>query len=171
MVNKFRPGMATTELIKARTQQLLQLPEDVAKAWKILQQSRFWSKEAFKNKYARRIQREAYKPDALVLIRNNPIENSVSIGPKTANRYMGPYRIVCQTEGGSYILAEMDGSLLQHHVATFRLIPYIQWEDLNPLAEQIGISGESEVECISDASEVADQSDHSLTNLDNSDGE
>ena len=100
MVSKFRPGMSTAELIEARTQQLLRLPEDVAKARQILQQSRFRSKEAFERKYARRIRQEAYNPDDLVLIRNNHIENSVSIKRKTANRYMGPYRVVRQTQGG-----------------------------------------------------------------------
>ena len=50
----------------------------------------------------------------------------MSIERKTANRYMGPYRVVRQTQGGSYILEEMDGSLLRHHVAAFRLIPYVQ---------------------------------------------
>ena len=39
---------------------------------------------------------------------------------------MGPYQVIRQTKGGSYILAEMDGSLLKHHVAAYRLIPYIQ---------------------------------------------
>jgi len=79
MVNKYKPGMTTAELIEARTQQLLRLPEDTNKAQKILQQSRFRSKEAFEKKYAKRIRKEAYKPDNLVLIHNNPIENSVSI--------------------------------------------------------------------------------------------
>jgi hypothetical protein len=45
---------------------------------------------------------------------------------------MGPYQIIRQTQGGSYILAEMNGNLLKHHVAAFRLIPYIQREDLDP---------------------------------------
>ena len=116
MVNKYKPGMTTAELIKARAQQLLRLLEDTDKAKKILQQLRFHSKEAFEKKYTR-IRKEAYEPDELVLIRNNPIENSVSIEKKTANHYVGPYRIICQTQGRSYVLAEMDGSTLWHHVA------------------------------------------------------
>jgi hypothetical protein len=144
MVSQFKPGMSTIELIEARTRQLLRLPEDMAKARKILQQSRFRSKEAYETKFARRLQKEPHEPDTLVLIRNNPIENSVSIERKTANRYMGPYRIVRQTQGGSYILAEMDGSLLRHHVAAYRLIPYVQRKDLNTVADQVGIESEPE---------------------------
>ena len=160
MVSKFKPGMTTTELIEARTQQLLRLPEDTAKARNILRQSRFRSKEAFEKKYARRIQKEAYEPDDLVLIRNNPIENSVSIERKTANRYMGPYHVIRQTQGGSYALAEMDGSLLRHNVAAYRLIPYIQRRELDSLADQSGISSESEGESVGAPSNVSDGTDY-----------
>jgi hypothetical protein len=166
MVNKYKPGMTSAELIEARTQQLLRLPKDMAKARKILQQSRFRSKEAFERKYARRIQKEAFKPDDLILIRNKPIENSVSIEKKTANRYMGPYRVVRQTQGRSYILAEMDGSLLRHHVAAFRLIPYIQRKELDSLAEEIEISGESEEESNSVPSDISENMDQSAAELD-----
>jgi hypothetical protein len=144
LVNQFKPGMTSAELIEARTRQLLRLPEDIEKARKILHKSRFRSKEAYENKFARRLRLEAHEPDSLVLIRNNIIENSVSIERKTANRYMGPYRIVRQTQGGSYILAEMDGSLLRHHVAAYRLIPYVQRQDLNTWAEQVDITTETE---------------------------
>ena len=168
MVNKYKPGMTTTELIEARTQQLLRLPEDVNKARNILHQSRFRSKEAFEKKYARRIRKEAYQPDELVLIRNNPIENSVSIERKTANRYMGPYRIIRQTQGGSYVLAEMDGSMLRHHVAAYRLIPYIQRQELDAIADQISISSESEEESISYDTELSDDLDRSVTDSENS---
>ena len=107
-------------------------------------------KKPFEKKYARRLQKEAYKPNDLVLIHNNPIENSVSIEHKTANRHMGPYQVIRQTQGGSYVLAEMDGSLLQHHVAAYRLIPYIQWQELNAFADEIGVSSESSNDLISD---------------------
>jgi hypothetical protein len=106
----FKPGMTRNELVQARARQLLRLPEDVAKARQILQKSRFKSKEAYEKKFARRLRKESFKPGDLVLVRNNRIENSVSIERKTANRYMGPYRIVKQTKGGSYVLEEMDGS-------------------------------------------------------------
>ena len=112
----YTPGMTTQELIAARTRQLLYLPEDVAKARGTLRQSRLRSKQAYEQKFSRRLLDIPYAPNSLVLIRNNPIENSVSIERKTANRYMGPYQVIRQTKGRSYILAEMDGSLLKHHV-------------------------------------------------------
>ena len=135
LIADYKPGMTSQELIAARTRQLLRLPEDIAKARKVLQDSRSRFKEAYERKFAQRLQKEPYKPGSSVLLRNNLIENSVSIERKTADRYMGPYQVIRQTQGGSYILAEMDGTLLKHHVAAYRLMPYISREDLELLTE------------------------------------
>ena len=135
MVTNFRPGMTDEELLMARTRQLLRLPQDVEKARRTLHQSRIRSKQAFDTKYARRLQRSEYEPGMLVLLRNVPMENTMSIERKTTNRYIGPYSIVRKTQGGSYVLQELNGALLRHTVAAFRLIPYIQRQDLNQLAQ------------------------------------
>ena len=166
LVTDFQPGMTSAELIEARTRQLLRLPEDLAKARLILKKSRFRSKEAYENKFARRIRLESYKPNDLVLIRNNPIENSVSIERKTANRYMGPYRVVRQTQGGSYILEEMDGSLLRHHVAAYRLIPYVLRQDLDSWADELGIEPDQGLS--PEPSEDGDQDSLQATSSNNS---
>ena len=143
MITQYKPGMTSTELIEARARQLLRLPQDIARARLTLQQSRFRSKKAYEEKFARRIQKDAYEPGDLVLIRNNPIENSVSIERKTANRYMGPYCVTNQTLGGSYALQEMDGTPLKHNIAAFRLIPYVKRQELDAWADQAGITNES----------------------------
>ena len=87
LVSKFRPGMTTDELIQARAWQLLRLPKDIARARKILQKSRFRSKEAHEKKFTRQLWKESFDPGDLVLVWNNRIENSVSIERKTADRY------------------------------------------------------------------------------------
>ena len=135
MVSEFRPGMTDEELLIARTRQILRMPKDVEKARQTLKRTRIRSKQAYENKFARRLQKDSYESGTLVLIRNNTIENSVSIERKTANRYMGPYRIVRRTQGGSYVLEEMNGNLLRHTTAAFRLIPYIQRTDLETLVQ------------------------------------
>ena len=146
MVSEFQPGMTEADLIAARTQQLLKMPQDVEKARQILRKSRFKSKEAYETKFARRLQKEDYEPGTLVLVRNNPIENSVSIQRKTHNRYIGPYRVIRRTQGGSYALEEMSGNALRHTTAAFRLIPYVQREDLDELAKDFVSGNESEAE-------------------------
>ena len=81
----YAPGMSTQELIMARTRQLLRLPEDIAKARETLHQSRSQAKQSYEQKFSRRLLETPHTPGSLVLIRNNPIENSVSIERKTAN--------------------------------------------------------------------------------------
>ena len=140
----YAPGMSSQELIMARTRQLLRLPEDIAKARETLHQSRSQAKQSYEQKFSRRLLETPHTPGSLVLIRNNPIENSVSIERKTANRYMGPYQIIRQTQGGSYILAEMDGSLLKHHVAAYRLIPYTQRQPQSGNIPEVEVTGTEE---------------------------
>ena len=144
LATDYHPDMTTEELLEARIRQLLRLPEDVEMAQQVLRKSRFRSKKAFEEKFGRRLQKDNYSPGALVLIRNKPIENSVSIKRKTANRYMGPYKVIRQTNGGSYVLAELNGNVLRYHVAAYRLIPYVSRENLDHWAEQAHIEDDAE---------------------------
>ena len=168
LVTTFKPGMSSTELLQARIRQLLRLPQDVVKARTILSKSRFRSKKAFERKFTKRLKTESYQPGNLVLIRNNPVENSVSIERKTADKYMGPYQILRRTKGGSYALTEMDGSPLRHHVAAFRLIPYIQRQDINEWAEQLARNTEDEERSDQDSPSDGDQDNPPSSNPEDS---
>ena len=136
---KFQPGMSTTDLLAARTRQLAKMPSDLVRAKKTLAQSRFHSKEAFEQKFGRRLIKEAHKTRSLVLVRNVPLENTMAIDRKTQCRYMGPYRVVRRTQGKSYILEELDGSELRTSVAAFRLIPYLKREELGKWKRRIDL--------------------------------
>lgn len=90
LVREFIPGMEEIDLTAARIHQLLKLPEDVDCAASILRKSRFKSKEAFEKKFGRKLVLTEYQPGDLVLLRNNSIEDTVSIERKVTNHYMGP---------------------------------------------------------------------------------
>ena len=123
LVEGFRTGMSSVDLLTLRMRQLERRQEDIDAAAKALVKARFKSKEDFEWKYRRRLRREFYRPGQLVLVRNSEVETRLN--RKTKPRYLGPYEVCRRTEGGSYVLKELDGSILQQGIAAFRLLPYV----------------------------------------------
>jgi transposase InsO family protein len=119
----FTSGMSTEDILVLRIRQLSRHEEDIALASENLRNARFRSKEQFERRYRKRLARRTYKPGSLVLVRNLRIE--LEHGRKTKPRYLGPYEVVRQTRGGSYILMEMVGHIGRQGYAAFRLLPYI----------------------------------------------
>ena len=163
MVPRFNRLMTDEELLTARIRQISKMPEDVARARETLHKSRFQSAQKFEEKFGRRIRRTSYLPGDLVLIRNNPIENTVAIKKKTHDRYIGPYRVVRRTKGGSYVLEELNGNVLRTSAAAYRLIPYVRREHLDGWARLIEAWDETR-------SDADGSQDESGTEEDNNEG-
>jgi len=124
LVEDFEPGMSTSDLLAAQMRQLSKLPEDVMCASNLLQKARFASKIQFEQRFQHRLSQDTYEPRELVLVRNTAIE--MSHDHKHQLRYLGPYRIVRQSLGKAYTVAEFDGAVLCQKIGVFRLLPYIK---------------------------------------------
>ena len=127
LVEGFKSGMSTADLLALRIKQLQKKPEDIEAAAAKLAGTRLKSKEQFESRYRHRLYTAHHKEGDLVLVRNTTIEKSLN--RKCKPRYLGPYEVVRRTQGGAYILKELDGSVWRQKVAAFRLLPYVTRDD------------------------------------------
>jgi transposase InsO family protein len=123
MVHGFTSGMSSSDLLALRIRQLERHPEDILQAAQTLKQARYRSKAQFEKRFHRKLRRSLYQSGDLVLLRNTAVE--MELNRKTKPRYLGPYEVDRRTRGGSYVLKELDGTILRQGAAAFRLYPYI----------------------------------------------
>ncbi|KNE87591.1 hypothetical protein PSTG_19023, partial [Puccinia striiformis f. sp. tritici PST-78] len=108
-------GISTTaELLEARTKQLERRDETLELAHQKLMKTRNSSVRYWDRKMAARL-RKPLDSGELVLIYNKSLEDQW--GKLFANRWNGPFRIIKQLPGGSYLLEELDGIELKRAYA------------------------------------------------------
>jgi hypothetical protein len=117
-----RGTFTTTDLIAWRTRQLQKHTKDLTAIKEKVLKARYSSIHDFKKCFHASIKDYDFAPGALVLVQNSKVEYKLS--KKTKPRYLGPMVVVRRMKGGSYILAELDGTISKLQFATFRIIPY-----------------------------------------------
>ena len=131
--------MTTTDLIAFRARQLQRRHEDLAAIRDRVLKARQSSIAQFIKKHEKSIIDYDFKPGALVLVRNTVYEHKTE--QKVKPRYVGPMTVVRRTKGGSYVLAELDGSLSKLRYAAFRLLPYYPRSHISvPVTKLLGIA-------------------------------
>jgi len=124
-----QPWLTTENLIALRARQLQKRPEDLELVQKRIQASRFKSAQQFRDRFRHTIFDYDFQPGELVLVRDTRVEKDI-LGRKIRPRYFGPVVIVRRhSSNGSYIIAELDGSISIIRCAAFRVIPYFPREN------------------------------------------
>ena len=135
-------SLSTTELISRRAIALQKRRSHMAQLHDKVHSARLEAARRFEKEHAATIKDFNFKLGDLVLVRNTAIEKALN--RKMRSRYLGPLIVISRNKGGAYILAELDGSVLDRPIAAFRVIPYFSRSkiDIPPLDELIDISNE-----------------------------
>ena len=94
----------------------------------------------FEQEHTSTITNHNFKLGDLVLIQNTTIEKSLNC--KMCTRYIGPLIVISWNRGSAYIISELNSSVFDCPIATFRVIPYFTQQCINilPLDELIDIT-------------------------------
>ncbi|KNZ73529.1 hypothetical protein J132_01336 [Termitomyces sp. J132] len=114
--------LSTTDLIACRAIDLQHYQEDLDHLHSHILSACCLAAICFETEHAATICDYNFKTGNLVLMRNTRIK--VTHNKKMKPHYLGPLVVISHNCGGTYIICELDGSVLHCSIAAFRLVPY-----------------------------------------------
>ena len=109
--------LSSMELIANRALTLQKRHDQVAKLHSKVYAACVQATICFEQEHANIIKDFNFQPGDLVLARNTAIKKALN--HKMRARYLGPLVVISRNQGKAYILAELDGSVLDWPVAAF----------------------------------------------------
>ncbi|CDO69490.1 hypothetical protein BN946_scf184662.g10 [Trametes cinnabarina] len=115
--------LSSGELIARRAIKLQKRHDQLSLLKPRVYHARIEAAKKFKRDHPATIRNFDFKPGTLVLMRYTQIEKSLNW--KMQPHYTGPLVMVSQNRGGTYVLCELDESVLHRTIAAFCLVPYL----------------------------------------------
>jgi hypothetical protein len=115
--------LSTMDLISHCTIALQKRQEDLAWLKAHVHQVCTQAALKFERQHAATIHDFNFKHEDLVLVQNTAIEKALNW--KMWPRYFEPMIIVSRNKGGTYIICDLDGTLLHAPVTAFWVVPYL----------------------------------------------
>jgi len=114
--------MTTEDLIAYHARQLEKRDDEIATLRSKVKKFREDAANKMAHEYRGKTTPHPVAPGVLVLVRNSRIEMEHSRKPKP--RWLGPFVVIRRHERGSYILSELDSSILVDRIAASRIKLY-----------------------------------------------
>lgn len=114
--------MSTTDLIARWAVALQKRQEQLDDLYSRVYEACLKAASHFEEQHKKTIRDFKFQQGSLVLIRHSQYDKSLN--RKMCPHYLGPLVVVSRNWGGAYILAKLDGSVLDRPLTAFRVIPY-----------------------------------------------
>ena len=121
--------LSREELIGLRVIALAEHVAHIEKIWEKVTKKKIRRTLQLEGDLQHKIEKYDLGPGSLILVRNSAIE--ISANRKIKPRYLEPMIVVRKSQDSTYILAELDSSVWQNKVATFRVLLYLSRRKLN----------------------------------------
>jgi hypothetical protein len=114
--------ISTAELVGLRAKALAKHIQHIGEMRQRVSAEKIAAVQRYERVHEHTIKDYNFKPGNLILVRNTKVEKSLNT--KMEPRYLGPMVVVRRTQGGSYLVCELNGAMYPGKVAQFRVIPY-----------------------------------------------